>query len=207
MFLKTCFQLLHTHRYMWGCMHVFFFVPRSIGLKGRRPRCMINKKDKYLVLRTFEDIANLSATVLWQENAGILLWVSLFFVFAGSETNMLFSKWRKKKYFWGQQIQLTFKKKSIIQKKETKKSFSELTDALTHTVYNSSLWIEPSHCVSLKARTTKPLWVSHNIYKDCNQSQGGETWIVMFQSLLKPTSSAMNLFHQYVHVYYQFYIG
>lgn len=73
MFLKTCFQLLHRHRYMWGCKHVFFFVPRSIGLKSRIPRCMINKKDKYLVLLTSEDIANLSATVLWQENAGILL--------------------------------------------------------------------------------------------------------------------------------------
>lgn len=52
--------------------------------------------------------------------------------FVGSETIMFSINGKKNKYFWGEQIQLTFEKKSFIQK--AKGTFSKLMDA--HPVYS-----------------------------------------------------------------------
>lgn len=54
---------------------------------------------------------------------------SLFIFLLEVRLTCFFSSTEKKKYFWGQQIQLTFKKKSVIQKIEAKEPSGELMDA------------------------------------------------------------------------------
>lgn len=72
-------------------------------------------------------------SIMWQKMKPFSCWARLFLLFAGSETNISPPKGKKKnKYFWGQKIQLTFKKKSITQKRKKAKKSGPMDVLNTH---------------------------------------------------------------------------